>query len=265
MSPVLRMFRRPEVAPPRGLVRPGTVMLRDAPIPARATPNPLDPLLAMLVVLDGASVPAPQHYRVWSSTLAARGFTALRTGALSQRQSAQAALADLECVQELTLLELTELDHRSRHTPVTGRRRRSTVRTRRMTSDDLEAISLIDRASFGDRWWLDAALLADICTATPRYRARVSLDGRTITGFLLSGRSGATGYIQRLAVTPAGRRQGIAAALLDDAFTWMHRAGGTRVYVNTHIDNDAALALYHRHGFHDMTERLSVFEGPTVP
>ena len=42
----------------------------------------------------------------------------------------------------------------------------------------------------------------------------------------------------------------------------MHRARLQRVFVNTHVDNAGALALYRAHGFAELPERLRVFEGP---
>jgi ribosomal protein S18 acetylase RimI-like enzyme len=121
----------------------------------------------------------------------------------------------------------------------------------------------VDRAAFGEYWWLDAGMLADVCSATPRHRARVVEVDRQVTGSLISGRSGSIGYVQRLSVHPDAHRRGLATTLLGDALTWMRRAGVTRVFVNTHTDNDAALALYRRIGFRSLPERLRVYEGFT--
>ena len=79
------------------------------------------------------------------------------------------------------------------------------------------------------------------------------------------GRAGRTGYVQRLAVHPDQHRRGVATALLADALTWMQRWRADRVLVNTHVDNEPALALYRRLGFVDLPDRLRVYEGPTGP
>ena len=195
----------------------------------------------------------------------------MRTGALAPRQAAQAEAASMRCIQELTLLEALP--------PLAADFATSGLRTRRCRDgrfglDDFEAIAEVDGAAFGELWRLDASLLADVCTATPAYRARVVRSPSSDTGvwthrrqpvgFLLSGRAARIGYIQRLAVHPEFQRRGIAAALLSDALVWMRRAGVDRVFVNTHIDNLAALGLYHAHGFHDLPDRLRVFEGSTA-
>jgi ribosomal protein S18 acetylase RimI-like enzyme len=115
-----------------------------------------------------------------------------------------------------------------------------------------------------------------VLTATPAARARAVRERdlplgrhadhrrRDWVGFLLSGRSARTGYVQRLAVDPRAQRHGVARALLDDAFAWFTDRHCDRALVNTDVSNVAALALYHSSGFHDLPERLRVYEGPTT-
>jgi ribosomal protein S18 acetylase RimI-like enzyme len=226
--------------------------MRGTPVPARAHPCAGNASMAQVVVLDGTAVPTPEHYRIWSTTLAEHGFTRLRTGALSPRQAGQAERAGLRCVQELALLDLT----------VPFVLTASGHRTKRLRPHELTTIAAIDLAAFGANWALDTEMLADIRQATPSHRARtVRVDG-DVVAFLVSGRAARTGYVQRLAVDPAAHRQGIATSLLVDSMRWMRRARVTRAFVNTHIENDAALALYKRHGFVELPERLRVYEGP---
>ncbi len=213
--------------------------------------------MAQVVVLDGASVPAPEHWRAWSDALAAEGYATIRSGALSVRQAEQAGRAGLVCVQELSLLELVG--------PLAAARPRH--RTHRLRGVHLGACAAIDEAAFGTRWTLDAPMLADVRRATPAHRSRFvrhATTGHAPAGFLISGRAGRLGYVQRLAVDPRAQRHGLAHALVADALRWMARAHVHRVYVNTHVDNAAALALYRRHGFTVLPERLRVFEGPTT-
>lgn len=238
--------------------------LVSTPLAARATLCPGDPGRAQIVVLDGTAVPGVAHYRSWQSELARHGFSGIRTGALAPRQTLQAQLAGLHCAQELVLLQLdAPLPRRGR----TGSVRPAPPGTRlhRLVGDGYLTAAVIDRIGFGDRWHLDAAMLADICRATPRSRARLAVTDGAVSGFLISGRAAGTGYIQRLAVDDDVRRRGVATALIDDALAWMRRHGVQQVFVNTHTDNTAALALYHRLGFHDLDEPLRVFEGDTLP
>jgi ribosomal protein S18 acetylase RimI-like enzyme len=256
MCPALRSSRRTTdaVATTRaGVTDP--IVLRSATLPARARRVQGNPAAAHIVVFDGASVPAAEHWRRWGEELAAAGVTTMRTGALSPRQAEQAERAGLVCIQELALLDLSapfDLTRRSR-------------RTRRLRRGELPVLARIDDAAFGARWSLDGAMLGDVCNATPVHRARVVDHApHGAAGFLISGRAARAGYIQRLAVHPDAQRAGIGSALLTDSLRWLARARVSRVFVNTHVDNHAALELYRRHSFALRPDRLRVFEGPCV-
>jgi ribosomal protein S18 acetylase RimI-like enzyme len=258
MSPVLRLSRTSDDPS-----RLGSIALGRAGLDARAHPYAGVPGLALIVVPDGAAVPMPHHFHEWAVALGERGFTSMRTGALSPRQAEQAERSGLRCVQELVLLELPM---RSRHR--LPPRRAGDRRPRRLRHRHLPVVADIDRAAFGSTWCLDAGMLSDVRTATPMHRARIVRSGPmpgAVTGFLISGRAGRTGYVQRLAVHPDAHRQGLATDLLLDSLRWMRRAHLQRVFVNTHVENVAALTLYRAHGFVDLPERLRVFEGPTAP
>ena len=250
MCPVLRPSR-----PTDELDRSGRLVLDHAGIPARAQVSAVDPTMAYLAILDGGLVPAADQWRHWMATMSASGFLRVRTGALTPRQAEQASRAGLTAVQELALLELVLIE---RPGPVRPR-------TQRLGRRRWETVAAIDRHAFGPTWFLDAAMLDDITRATPDHRARIVTGGSgrsgELLGFLLSGGADRMGYIQRLAVSPNAQRQGVATALVVDALRWMHRTEVTRVYVNTHIDNAAALELYRRHGFELLPDRLRVFEG----
>ncbi len=122
----------------------------------------------------------------------------------------------------------------------------------------------IDRRSFGDDWGNSTHSLQQILGATERARARVARDPRDprsrVDGFIISGVTDTTGYIQRLAVHPEHRRRGLARSLVVDALGWMRRVGATGCFVNTGVDNTSALALYRSLGFVDTGEVLTVNE-----
>ena len=81
-----------------------------------------------------------------------------------------------------------------------------------------------------------------------------------MVAFSISGRTDHSGYVQRLAVDPSARRQGLARLLLNDALTWMQRRHIERVMVNTATDNAAALALYATAGFSVEASSLLILE-----
>lgn len=252
------------------LRRPDELTLPSRRLPVRARRWPGDDRAALVVILDPGELPGPHHFESWLRDLAPQGIEVVRTGALSPRVAERAERAGYRCIQELTLLEA--------RAPLVAAapalRRTSACRHGRASDSELPALAAIDRAAFGDLWRLDATMLADVCDATPAHRARVVreedhrrdhlLARSDPVGFLISGRSGRHGYLQRLAVDPAHQRAGVATALVADALTWMRRWRCERVLVNTHVDNTPALELYHRFAFVELPDRLRVYEG-TVP
>lgn len=249
------------------LRRPDELTLHSRRLPVRARRWPGDDRAALVVILDPIELPAPSHFEDWLRDLAPQGIDVVRTGALTPRVAERAERAGYRCIQELTLLEARAPLAAEPLDIGTTRRRTSACRHGRGGESELPLLAAIDRAAFGDLWQLDATMLADVCDATPAHRARVvrehdHLLARTDPiGFLISGRAGRSGYLQRLAVDPAHQRAGAAVALVADALSWMRRWRCERVLVNTHVDNEPALALYHRFGFVELPDRLRVYEG----
>ena len=179
------------------------------------------------------------------------GFDTIRTGALGVQAGARFERLGFESVQSLMLLEHTSLGSvptsRVETERLSARRRHCTpVASTSLRSDPAGAI---DRVGIGD-----------VRSATPRHRARIVRASDEIVAYAISGRDGSTGYLQRLAVDPAHHQHGHGTALVVDALRWMARWRVQRALVNTHIDNNAALGLYHAVGFTDLTERLHVYE-----
>ncbi len=129
-----------------------------------------------------------------------------------------------------------------------------------------DAVS-IDLAAFGDEWAIDHAALSYAVNATQEAHLRgvgrptrvFGLFGRAV-GYCLTGFTDDTGYVQRLAVHPSSQQRGIARALVDDALDWLAEKGATSVFVNTDVDNTAALHLYATLGFEPLDYRLHVME-----
>ncbi len=143
-------------------------------------------------------------------------------------------------------------------------------RIRRGTSRDWDDVLTLDRQSFDQFWHFDRDGLQDSIEATPASRLRIirrsdhaeapDTNERTndksnednnnqIVGYALAGHSGGSGYLQRLAVHPAVRQQGIATLLVNDALWWIRRRGARIAWVNTQKTNDPALRLYKKLGF----------------
>lgn len=121
----------------------------------------------------------------------------------------------------------------------------------------------IDHAAFPEFWRLDDDALVEATRATPAIRFRLTRDH---TAYVLTGRAGDRGYLQRLAVHPDHQRGGVGAALVGDSLRWLRRWRCREALVNTQVINHRALALYESTGFRRRRDGLAVlrldFPGP---
>lgn len=123
------------------------------------------------------------------------------------------------------------------------------VRLRRGRRVDRPAALAVDQAAFPSFWRLDQAGLAEAESATPTSRFRVAMGQDGLVGYAVTGRGGQQGFLQRLATDPRRWRGGIGSALVADGLRWCAQRRCQQVFVNTQVDNAAALALYDRLGF----------------
>jgi ribosomal protein S18 acetylase RimI-like enzyme len=126
---------------------------------------------------------------------------------------------------------------------------------------DRRGIVALDDAAFEPFWRLGAAGVRDALDATPKSRLRVGRGDPRVAAYAIAGRAGEYGYIQRVAVHPDARHRGWGRALVADAVSWMWKHGSRRAYVNTQLENHAALDLYQTCGFTVLPDGLSVLGG----
>lgn len=217
---------------------------------------PNDSSVAHLIFVDHQVVPTPDAIEEATECARERGARAVRTSALFPRAAEALLTAGFSPIDQLALLtseldpdhlaSLPEIEHRTRPMHPWMHRR----------------AAVVDRAAFGPTWGNDAASLRDIRRATPVHHARTVQHGRAVVGFAISGAAGDNGYLQRVAVDPEQRRQGIARDLVVDALHWMARSHRARCLVNTGIDNVGALALYEGLGFRRLADDLTIAERP---
>lgn len=241
---------RPE--PRRGVEWP--LILHSGGGRARVRPWWHDPAVAQLTFTDHGFVPTSTGIRVWLSELRARGFAAVRSGAVSEASADTLQRQGFDVAQRLHLLDLSLAGWR---VPAAN-----DVRTEQLRVREHSEAARVDQAAFGDPWALDTTGIAETCKATPAHRAR-TVDGATfghdgLLGYAITGRSDYTGYLQRLAVRPNYQARGVGWSLTRDSLIWMKRRHLTRAMVNTHVDNIVALGLYERFGFHIMPQGLVV-------
>jgi len=179
--------------------------------------------------------------------LRARGFSLVVTSALSEEESAGFLRAGFEVQEQLELLThdleaIPSVDHR----------------LRRPWRSDRASVLAVDTIAFNQFWRLHQGGLDDALGATPSVRFRVHGRGDRLDAYVIGGRGAGTGYVQRLAVHPDARGQGLGRSLVGDVLRWMRRRGAARALVNTQQTNEAALSLYRSCGFRLMPDGLTV-------
>lgn len=210
------------------------------------------PTTAHLVLFAQRGTPTAADLQQWFQDLVSLGYTHVRTSAVQGTAVDRLEASGFRVLQDLALLA---------HDDVAGAARQWGKRpadTRRLLIADRRAASRVDHAAFGHDWALDDTALHEVCSATPRYRARGA--GEPLLGYAITGRDGRQGFLQRLAVAPAAQRQGLGLGLVVDSLRWMARWRVERALVNTPVDNRGAIALYQQVGYHLLGERLHVLE-----
>jgi ribosomal protein S18 acetylase RimI-like enzyme len=230
------------------------LILRAGSVVARVRPWAFEPNVAHLVLYNQSRLPTPSDILQWTNDLRIAGYDTIRTGALGVQVGARFERLGFEAIQSLVLLEHTDIGSTASDSV------KSTVQVVRLSADEDGEASRIDGAAFGAGWCIDRVGIGDVRSATPRHRARSVRVDAQLVAYAISGRDGRNGYIQRLAVSPEHQSRGYGAALVSDSLRWMARWRVQRALVNTHIGNEPALALYHRLGFTDLSDRLHVFE-----
>lgn len=233
-------------------------VLLDGDISARVRTWPSRSDIAHLVLADHTLGPSESGLQEWRRAIAAAGFDVIRTGAISSDAAEVFSTSGFRPIQTLALLQLDDETSfrrfRKLRSPLHEMRSLRSVRSLQVAAD-------IDAKAFDSGWEMDAPGIREACLATPQHRIRlaVSADDRPL-GYMVTGKSGATGFIQRLAVDPQSEGIGVGSALLQDGLTWLARHRVESVLVNTHVDNRRALELYRRWGFRLLEDHLVVLE-----
>ena len=130
---------------------------------------------------------------------------------------------------------------------------------RRAWRTDRPAVLELDSLAFDSFWRLDAESLSEALHATPAVRFRVGAQAHATEAYAITGRAGRRGYLQRVAVHPAARRQGFGRARVR-RLAMARRHDVRRALVNTQWTNHGALALYESCGFRRLPVGLCVLD-----
>lgn len=136
-----------------------------------------------------------------------------------------------------------------------------TVTLRRPTSEDMEAVTAIERASFADPW--SAAEFASMLEVghTIFLVAEVG-ENRGIAGYVIAMAVLDQAEILNVAVAPEHRGAGLGGGLLDAALLEVERRGAELVFLEVRVSNAAARALYASRGFVEISRRKDYYRTP---
>lgn len=207
---------------------------------------------------EADTLPGDDVISRWLDVVRAMGFASVRTGAVGPGITRRLGALGFAGVQDLELLS-TDLATMPA-VPTVPASAAGARRIRMVTRRRMDAILAVDRRSFPRGWHMDSAMFRDARRATAHNALWAAHVGRDTVGFVLAGRTAATGYVQRLAVDPSHRRNGCALALLTAAHAWMRSSGCSVAMVNTEPSNAPALGLYRRFGYVALPYRLQVLE-----
>lgn len=129
-----------------------------------------------------------------------------------------------------------------------------------MNHTHLAAVAQIERSCFSAPW-SEKMLAEALCSEHTRYTVALGDEGKVL-GYVGLQTVLDEGYILNVAVAPAYRRRGVADALLDA----LCRSGKEKLSFLTlevRASNEAAIALYRRHGFVPMGRRRDYYDHPT--
>ncbi len=136
--------------------------------------------------------------------------------------------------------------------------RPSSITVREMVSSDVPAVSAILKESPEASNWSEVSILESSRSA----KAWVAEVDGSVIGFLI-GRGATDEFeILNLAVANSQRRRGVATRLLETMSAWLWTTQIRQAYLEVRASNQAAIALYERHGFNACGRRIRYYQYP---
>ncbi len=129
-----------------------------------------------------------------------------------------------------------------------------------LTTERLDEIVAIERASFSDPW-TRGMFQSELHTASRGY-ARGAVRGDALVGYLFAVLIPDEAHIGNLAVHPEERRGGIAQRLLDQLVEDAAQVGVRRLTLEVRESNDIARNFYYKNNFIDIAIRKNYYRSP---
>ena len=131
---------------------------------------------------------------------------------------------------------------------------------RPMNAGDIETVGLLDRVCFSESW-SENLLRSGIDSRLDTYF--VYVDHGQILGYCVLRVLADEGEIQRIAVHPQSRRQGIARKLMDAMVAFSRMRSVRSIALEVRESNEGARKLYDSYGFSQEAIRRGYYHNPT--
>ena len=119
-------------------------------------------------------------------------------------------------------------------------------------ADDLAALVVVEASCFGAEAWGEGLLESELAAA--RILRVAEVEGEVV-GYVDVSLAVDVADLLRVAVLPEHRRRGLADALLAEAHAVAAAEGAERILLEVADRNVAALSLYHRAGYDEISRR----------
>ena len=137
--------------------------------------------------------------------------------------------------------------------------------------DDIDRILEIERGAISPPW-THGALLSEIYRedsffAVAKNNSQFTIHNsqlftRDVCGFVFLRRIADEGELLQIAVDRTARRRGVAGLLMDAAFRYVGEHALKSVFLEVRASNEAAIALYEKHGFRPVRQRKDYYDKP---
>ncbi len=133
------------------------------------------------------------------------------------------------------------------------------------TAGDVAAVAALDLVALGPDAWSAVLVEQGITGELPTVHYLVSREDGLVTGYVAVSVAGDVAELQRIAVDPDHRRDGVATRLLAEVVRLARADGAERLLLEVREDNPAALAFYRAAGFTELARRRRYYrDGATA-
>ena len=124
---------------------------------------------------------------------------------------------------------------------------------------DLPAVRAVDAEAFGTDAWSAAAWQAEWDSVPEMRHLAVAVEDDRVVGYGIVATIADVADLHRIAVAAGQRRHGLGAALVHALMAEARRRGCARMLLEVEASNEAALALYGRLGFVEISRRQAYY------